>query len=159
MRKFLSWLPAALTAAVVALSAGGAAAQSTGVEIGKLECYMTESVNLIVRSRQTFECEFLPISGEPETYIGRMTRVGVDLTIRRRFTIIWAVLSPAELRGVPGVLRGTYVGGTADVALGAGFGANVLLGGGDNSITLQPLSIAGVLGAGASLGIASLVLE
>jgi hypothetical protein len=151
-------LSAAFAASVISLYAGGASAQS-GVEIGKLECYMTDSVNLIIRSRQTLECEFLPISGEPETYTGRITRLGVDLTIRRRFTVIWAVLAPAEVTRQPGTLRGTFVGGTADVALGAGFGANVLVGGGDNSFTLQPLSVAGVLGAGASLGISSLVLE
>ena len=136
----------------------GASAQS-GVQIGTLECTMTDSRNLIVRSTQQFDCEFLHPSGEIETYNASMTRTGVDLTVRRHFVIAWAVLAPTEVARQPGALSGRYVGGTADVSLGIGVGASVLVGGGGNSFTLQPLSVAGVVGAGASLGVSNFVLE
>jgi hypothetical protein len=149
---------AILMAILLTLAAKSAPAQH-GFEIGKLECVLVDTRNLIIRSEQTFDCEFLPISGEPETYTGRMTRTGVDLTVRRRFVMIWAVLSPTEVARAPGSLAGTFVGGGADVALGLGFGAQALVGGGSNAFTLQPLSIAGVVGAGASLAVTRFVLE
>jgi hypothetical protein len=161
-RVFLHRLRAAATALAIAcamcVAAGPAQAQS-GAQIGKLECVMTESRNLVVRSTMDFDCEFIPVSGEIETYTARMTRTGLDLSVRRHFVIVWAVLAPTEVARQPGSLRGTYVGGTADVSLGAGIGASVLVGGGANSFTLQPLSIAGVVGVGASLGVSRLVLE
>ena len=147
-----------LLAAALAVFATAASAQS-GAEIGKLECVLTDQQNRVIRSEQSFDCEFLPIVGEPETYAGRMTRTGVDLTVRRRFVLIWAVLSPTEVAFEPGSLRGTYAGGAADVALGLGVGANVLVGAGPNAFTLQPLSVAGVVGAGVSLAAARFVLE
>lgn len=151
----------ALIAAIafaLSLVAGGAQAQS-GFEIGKLECVLSDSRNLVVRSTMTFDCEFLPVVGEPETYTGRMTRTGVDLSVRRRFVLVWAVLSPTQVAREPGSLRGTYVGGSADVSLGLGVGANVLVGGGGNSFTLQPLSAAGIVGTGVSLAVTRFVLE
>jgi hypothetical protein len=39
------------------------------------------------------------------------------------------------------------------VSAGAGAGANVLVGGGKESITLQPISASGIVGAGASVDI------
>jgi hypothetical protein len=46
--------------------------------------------------------------------------------------------------GVPaGALAGEYVGVSADVGLGLGAGANVLLGGSNRTIALQPLSLQG----------------
>ena len=149
---------AAAIAVALTLVAGSASAQS-GAEIGKLECILSDTRNLVIRSTQTFDCEFLPLRGEPETYVGRLTRTGVDLSVRRRFVLIWAVLAPTEVAREPGSLRGTYVGGSADVALGLGVGANVLVGGGANSFTLQPISVAGLVGAGISLGISRFVLE
>lgn len=131
----------------------------SGFEIGRLECTLAEFRNRIVRSEMTLDCEFLPVVGEPETYTGRMTRIGLDLSVRNRFVIVWVVLNPTEIAYEPGALRGTYVGGTADISLGVGIGANMLVGSGPNSFTLQPLSIAGVLGAGVSLATSRLVLE
>lgn len=155
-------LRAAVTSLAIAftlsLAAAPAEAQS-GAELGKLECVMTESSNRIVRTTQNFDCEFIPISGDIETYAGRMTRTGLDLSVRRHFVVVWVVLAPTEIAREPGSLRGTYVGGTADVALGLGVGANVLVGGGANSFTLQPLSVAGVVGAGVSLGVSRFELE
>jgi len=47
--------------------------------------------------------------------------------------------------GVPaGALAGEYVGVSAEIGLGLGAGANVLLGGSDRTIALQPLSLQGV---------------
>jgi hypothetical protein len=59
----------------------------------------------------------------------------------------------------PGALAGTYAGGTASVTVGLGVGANGLVGGSFNSITLQPLSIETNQGLSVAAGVASLTLE
>lgn len=157
-------LTAAFTALALAFGIGlapQAAEAQGGARIGKLECVMTDSRNIIVRSTMQFNCEFIPVSGDIQTYTGRMTRTGLDLSLRRHFVLVWAVLAATETEaaGETGSLRGTYVGGTADVSLVAGVGLNVLVGGSGNVFSLQPVSVAGVVGAGASLGISRLVLE
>lgn len=137
-----------------------AQAQSgSGAEIGTLNCTLTGSSNFIVRSTQEFDCEFKSASGEVEAYKGTMTRTGLDLTVKSKLHIAWAVLAPTEIARKPKSLSGTYVGGSSEIALGAGVGANVLVGGGSNSFTLQPVSVAGVVGAGASLTVSKFVLE
>ena len=152
-----------LAAILAALVGTAASAQlepaRSGFEMGRLECTLAEFRNRIVRSEMTLDCEFLPVVGEPETYTGRMTRTGLDLSVRRRFVIVWLVLNPTEIAFEPGSLRGTFVGGTADVSLGAGIGANMLVGAGPNAFTLQPVSIAGIMGAGVALTTTRLVLE
>ena len=50
-------------------------------------------------------------------------------------------------------LAGRYFGGTAAVSVGAGAAANVLVGGGKDTFTLQPISASGVIGAGAALDV------
>jgi hypothetical protein len=50
------------------------------------------------------------------------------------------------------------VGGSGDIAIGVGAGANVLVGGSNNSVALQPLSIEGQVGVNLALGIAALTL-
>ena len=70
----------------------------------------------------------------------------------------WAVLMSAQVP-VRGSLTGTYVGGSGDIALGIGVGANVLIGGNNNSVALQPVSIEGQIGLNLALGIANLQLR
>ncbi len=149
--------PSALVLAAVLL-AGPAAAQS-GVEIGVLTCRVTDVTNVVVYTEQSFDCSFEPAQGETESYSGEITKIGLDLSIKNDFTIVWAVLAPTNTALEPGSLAGTYAGVGADVTLGAGVGANILVGGGENSFSLQPVSVAGLTGAGASLGIETFTLS
>jgi len=55
-----------------------------------------------------------------------------------------------------GALTGDYVGADASVAVGAGVGANALVGGFGRSFTLQPLSIEVQSGVALAAGVASL---
>jgi hypothetical protein len=71
--------------------------------------------------------------------------------------MVWGVL--ASTKGVKrGALAGTYVGASADLTLGLGVGANVLVGGTNRSIMLQPLSVSGQAGLNLALGVAGLEL-
>ena len=55
-------------------------------------------------------------------------------------------------------LAGDYGGVTAAVALGVGVGANALIGGYQNSIALQPLSVEGMTGLNLAGGVGVLTL-
>jgi hypothetical protein len=55
-------------------------------------------------------------------------------------------------------LAGGYAGASGEASLGAGVGANVLIGGSNRSVALQPLSVQGQTGVNLALGVASLEL-
>lgn len=129
-----------------------------GVKVGELTCKMTDLKNDIVYTKEEFACVFQPGSGEAQTYTAVLKEVGVNLSITKENTMVWGVLAPTDKLDSPEVLKGTYVGGSGSVELGGGIAANVLVGGG-NSITLQPISVSGLVGAGASLGISSLEIK
>lgn len=63
-----------------------------------------------------------------------------------------------EVGARAGMLNGSYVGATGDVAIGVGLGANVLVGGSNRAVALQPLSVEGRVGLNLALGIANLHL-
>jgi len=66
----------------------------------------------------------------------------------------------ASTAGAPaGALAGEYVGASGDVGLGLGVGANVLLGGSQRSIALQPVSVEGSVAINAVLGVSALKLR
>ena len=71
--------------------------------------------------------------------------------------IAWAVLAPTTQLGA-GALAGTYAGVSADAAAGLGVGANALVGGSNNTVTLQPLSVEGQVGVSVALGVSALTL-
>ncbi len=60
---------------------------------------------------------------------------------------------------MPGALEGNYAGATAGASVGVGASANVLIGGLDKSIALQPLSIEGNTGLNVAAGIGALHLK
>ena len=58
-----------------------------------------------------------------------------------------------------GMLSGTYVGASAEMSVAAGLGANVLVGGSNRSVALQPLSVQGQVGLNIAAGVSSLELH
>jgi hypothetical protein len=136
-----------------------ALAQDSSFEIGTLTCKVVNVTNLILYTNEKFACDFAGSDGLMESYGGKIGSIGVNLSIKKDFTIVWAVIAPTDDKYQAHSLRGAYVGASADVALGLGAGAKVLVGGGANSFTLQPISVAGVKGAGAAVGIQRFRLE
>ena len=59
----------------------------------------------------------------------------------------------------PGDLSGDYAGAQGSASVGVGVGGNVLIGGSDNSIALQPLSVQGQVGLNVAAGLESLELR
>jgi len=133
-------------------------AQQPYSRTGMLSCSLAPTIGLIVGSYQAMRCEFRPERGVPEYYSGTMNRIGLDLGITAGGQMAWAVFINAQ-GPVRGILSGTYVGGSGDIALGIGVGANVLLGGNNRSVALQPISLEGQVGLNLALGIANLQLR
>ena len=70
--------------------------------------------------------------------------------------LIWGVYT-SSMPG-PGFLAGNYFGATADVTVAAGLGANVLVGGSNRTVALQPLSVSSQTGLNVAVGIGDLSL-
>jgi hypothetical protein len=144
--------------AALALMAMPPVAQQPYSRSGLLSCAMAPTIGLIIGSQQMMRCEFRPDRGTPEYYSGVMSRIGLDLGVTAGGQMGWAVLVNSQVP-MRWPLTGTYVGGSGDIALGIGVGANLLIGGNNSSVALQPLSIEGQVGLNLALGIASLQLR
>ena len=144
-----------LTLALLVFSAGSASAQSR-VEVGMLSC-RGETVSFIVGSNTDVRCVFRRGNGQTFRYRGVIRRLGVDIGIYQTQAIEWAVYAPTH-RIANNDLRGYYAGVSAGASIGLGFGGNVLLGGSNNTIALQPLSVQGQTGLSVAAGVASLSL-
>lgn len=144
-----------LAGAAIASALTFATVAEARVRTGTLSCRVAPGVGLIFGSRRSVNCEFH--SGRRvELYTGRIDRIGLDIGITQQNEILWAVF---ERTGKHADLSGRYTGATAQATIGVGLGANVLVGGGQNSIALQPLSISGQTGLNVAAGVSSLHLE
>jgi hypothetical protein len=103
------------------------------------------------------QCSYQPNSGTTEYYYGSMSTIGVDIGYLAKSNLVWAVIAPASASGT-GALAGTYLGASARAAVIGGAGVNALIGGFQNSVALQPLSVEGDSGLylGGGLGIMNL---
>jgi hypothetical protein len=88
-----------------------------------------------------------------------MRRLGLDIGITAASRSLWLVFSIRPTRVKRSTLAGDYVGASGDASFGIGAGANVLIGGLNRSITLQPLSIQGQTGVNLAIGVSRLTLR
>jgi hypothetical protein len=70
--------------------------------------------------------------------------------------MVWVVFSNTVAG--PGFLAGDYFGASGEATVGAGLGANVLLGGSNRTLAFQPISLSGQTGLNLALGVAALQL-
>ncbi|MFD2184553.1 DUF992 domain-containing protein [Rhodoplanes azumiensis] len=154
MRNVLAGSAAAVAAVLLAT----AAPAQERVQAGSLSCDVSAGIGLLVGSQRQVYCTFTPsLNGPVETYTGSITRVGLDIGATAGGVMVWAVWSPTT-RPV-GALAGAYAGASAEASLVAGLGANVLLGGNDRSVALQPVSVQGQAGVNIAAGVAGLELR
>jgi hypothetical protein len=143
-------------AALAALAASPATAQPARIQVGSLNCSLSSGVGLVVGSQRNVACIFHSDNAPDETYAGTMTRIGLDIGATSGGKIVWAVF--ATTNRYAGMLDGTYVGPTAEATIAVGLGANVLIGGSNRSVALQPLSVQGQVGIDIGAGIGKLYL-
>jgi len=127
-------------------------------QAGTLNCDVSAGIGLIIGSRREVNCLFTPnYPAPPEQYVGAITKVGLDLGVTGGGQLVWAVqISTTRRRGV---LAGSYAGASAEASAIVGLGANVLVGGNERSVALQPLSVQGQVGINVAAGIAEISLQ
>jgi hypothetical protein len=153
MRKI--WLTAIACAVTAAFAMP---AEARNVRAGTLNCTSGTTVGLLLGSRQNLRCTFRANYGHRYSYTGTVTRIGLDVGVTAGSRLIWAVFAPSS-RVAKGALRGNYVGASGSASFGPGIGANVLVGGSNQTISLQPLSVEGRAGINFALGVANLALR
>ena len=149
------------TLALASIHSVTAAAQApqSWTQVGSLSCRVDPNIGFIIVGHQSMECLFTPnTQTPPQAYDGAINTVGLNVGISAGGVLGWAVFAPTT--GVPaGALAGDYVGVSGDIGIGVGAGANVLLGGSDRTIALQPLSLQGSVALNVVLGVSSLKLR
>jgi hypothetical protein len=151
---------AGIAATLLVASFTGAHAQAplNRVQVGVLECRGGASIGFIVGSVTHLGC-VLRVAGMPEDrYVATIQKVGIDIGITQETALAWGVYAPVARLGI-GDLSGNYVGAQGSAAVGVGVGGNVLIGGSNNSIALQPLSLQGSVGLDVAAGLESLELR
>lgn len=138
-------------------SATAASDNNGTLAAGMLTCTLTSDTNLVLFSREDYDCTYAAANGETGSYRGEIRKIGADLQIKREQMLKWAVLAPSSGGGASAI-GGSYVGGSAEATAGAGVGARVLIGGSRSQFTLQPVSLSGQTGLGASATLDSLEL-
>lgn len=116
-----------------------------GVKIGVLTCDVAGGVGYVLGSAKSADCVFSSTRGTQDRYSGVIRKMGVDLGFTTRSRVVWAVFAPTAGYH-QGSLGGLYQGATAEATIGAGIGANILVGGTSGSIHLQTVSVSGQLG-------------
>jgi hypothetical protein len=127
------------------------------VKAGVLSCDVSGGIGLILGSQKLVSCSFTPDGeGRHEDYDGSITKFGLDLGLTHSSRMVWVVFSNTVAG--PGFLAGDYFGASGEATVGAGLGANVLLGGSNRTVALQPISLSGQTGLNLALGVAALQL-
>jgi len=159
-------------ALVIALAAIAAAQTNSGAQnlavprfdpsakVGMLNCNVGPEVGFIVGGRAKLSCRYSPSSPSvpTENYTGEITTVGLDIGVSKGGKLAWAVFIPTN--GPPhGALTGDYAGVSGQAAVGVGVGGNILVGGSNRSVTLQPFSVEGDTGINLAIGVSDMVLR
>lgn len=154
----LGLMTASLALAIGIFTSAAPAYAQGGVQVGTLTCNVAGGWGFVFGSSKEVRCNFAHPGGPPEHYAGSINKFGVDIGYTRGGVLVWGVFAPtANL--APGALSGNYVGATGSATVGVGAGANVLVGGSNRTISLQPLSIEGNTGLNVAAGIGSINLR
>jgi hypothetical protein len=156
MKKSLSLLGAAAFGYLAMFAPAQAATH--GVKVGTLTCGVASGWGFVFGSSKDLRCVFRQSNKRNVHYEGSISKFGVDVGYTEGGVLIWAVVAPtSDMR--QGALSGDYAGVSAGATVGIGVGANVLVGGFDKSISLQPLSVSGNRGLNVAAGIGSISLK
>jgi len=158
MHRPLKALAALTLMAGLAAPSAGFAQGSAHTKVGSLTCDISGGIGAIIASKKHVTCMFTPSQPGPrEVYTGAIEKFGLDIGATAGGEMIWAVYAPTTRRF--GALAGRYSGASAEATVGAGLGANVLIGGSNRTVTLQPVSVQNQAGLNLALGVAELELR
>lgn len=143
-------------AAAVMLPAASAHAD---VKAGILTCQVEGGASYVIGSTKKLSCVYTPDGAHvTDRYVGQIKKWGVDVGVTGKAAMAWVVLAPTAKLG-HGALTGMYDGAAVNASVVVGGGANVLIGGSNKTISLQPVSLQGQTGLNAAVTVASLKLR
>jgi len=157
----ISKMPMVAASVMAALLLGAPATNAKkgdGVKVGILTCVVAGGTGFVFGSSKSLRCNFEGQAGKGERYSGSINKFGLDIGVTGPATMTWAVIAPTGDVG-RGALAGNYIGASAEATAGVGGGANLLVGGSNDTISLQPLSVQGQTGLNAALAVSELVLR
>jgi Protein of unknown function (DUF992) len=130
------------------------------VRAGVLTCDISPGLSFVIGLEKTVACNFAPEPpGPPQVYSGSISKFGLDVGATGGGVMVWAVFTDSMAPPGPGFLAGDYFGASGQVTVAAGLGANVLIGGSNNTVALQPISVSTSVGLNFALGVAELRLR
>ncbi|WP_245309221.1 DUF992 domain-containing protein [Bradyrhizobium retamae] len=158
-RTTLNSLATTCAALALALATAPATAQDTGrTRVGTLTCSIPPGVGLVIGGQRQLSCIYASSRGRGrEAYEGTVSTLGLDIGATTGGQLAWAIFAPTTLRRA--ALAGTYTGATAGGTVGAGASANVLVGGSDRTVMMQPLSVQGQTGVNIAAGVSTMELR
>lgn len=165
MKKLVTFtLAASMLSSSIVLAADSRrqASAAQGAEpqrVGTLSCEIDGGVGLLITSSRAVDCQFRDAGGDVERYTGSIGRLGLDVGVTGKTYMSWIVVNTAANRLGEGALAGSYVGASANAALGVGLGANALIGGNAKNFGLQPLSAQAGSGLNLAAGVTRLQLQ
>ncbi|CCD98381.1 DUF992 domain-containing protein [Bradyrhizobium sp. STM 3809] len=145
------------TVAMVMIMPLAQAHQGRPMRAGVLECEGRRTTGRLVMSQARLRCVFRSQGREPERYVARVRRYGLDLGLTDETRMAWAVNAPVNDFG-RSELRGRYGGVTANAAALFGFGGSFLVRDSDRAAALQPISLQGQTGLNLAAGITEVEL-
>jgi hypothetical protein len=158
-REIIMFRALTFSSLAVAALAVSAPASADPIQVGVLQCAGGPSVGYLIGSNTGLSCVFRPSTRRGgEGYAGSMGRLGLDVGVTTGSGLGWLVFAPSRNLS-RGALAGSYGGASANASLIVGGGANVLVGGLNNSITLQPVSVQGQSGVNLAATVTSLQLQ
>ena len=157
MRKLMGSAAGLLVLLVGILVYSNPAQAQGGAQVGTLTCNVASGWGFVFGSSRALRCTFAG-SGRTEHYAGTIQRFGVDIGFTQAGVLVWEVLAPTS-NMAPGALAGNFVGATGSATVGVGAGANVLVGGSNRTISLQPVSFEGSTGLNVAAGIGAINLR
>lgn len=128
------------------------------VQLGVLRCTIDGGQGYLITSNKALDCTYRSSrDGSRERYTGVVSKLGIDLGQTNQGELVWAVFAPSR-DFADGALAGSYYGVNAEASIVTGGGLNVLVGGFENSINLQPLSAQAQTGLNFAVAASSLNL-
>jgi hypothetical protein len=141
------------TSVVHAQQRAAAPASGKGVNVGSLSCTVADGMGFVFGSTKALSYIFTRTNGSGERYIGKVKRLGIDIGYTQEAQIVWLVFAPGNVAS--GALAGNYAGATVQGTVGLGAAANVLIGGNNGQLALQPVSVEGSAGLNLAGGVAA----
>lgn len=158
MARGLKVVIAIAAVAAIIMPVSSMAQRAKYVKAGTLTCDISAGIGLIIASKKRLTCMYTPAGPGPrEVYVGNIAKFGLDIGATAGGEMVWSVYAPTTK--LIAALSGHYSGATAEATVGAGLGANVLVGGSNRTVALQPVSVQGQTGLNLAVGVAEMTLH